>query len=241
MLTFLRKIRRSLIESGSVRNYILYALGEVTLVVIGILIALQINNWNEWRKEREKEKEVLEDIMKNLIRNNEMIHTSLKMVDDFDESSEIILSTLRNRNPYVDTLNAHFFHSTRTGGLLFPLSTEGYESLKNAGFDIIRSETLKDQTLELFEVTYKTIKEKTQWTMDMAVLYDEYFHTIFTADKRDEYIPINYQNLLYDQRYKGLLVNIKEMLRGWYKGDVIESLEKSEHLLQLIKEELGEE
>ncbi|MDH3246146.1 MAG: DUF6090 family protein [Saprospiraceae bacterium] len=49
MLTFLRRIRRSLLESGRVKSYLLYAIGEIALVVIGILIALQINNWNEGR------------------------------------------------------------------------------------------------------------------------------------------------------------------------------------------------
>lgn len=49
MLTFLRKIRRSLIESGSSSKYLLYAIGETLLVMIGIQMALQINNWNEDR------------------------------------------------------------------------------------------------------------------------------------------------------------------------------------------------
>ena len=52
MLTFFRKIRKSLIDSSSARKYLLYAIGEIALVVIGILIALQINNWNEERKKR---------------------------------------------------------------------------------------------------------------------------------------------------------------------------------------------
>lgn len=51
MLTFLRKIRRSLIGSGSTGKYVLYATGEIALVVIGILIALQINNWNSQKTE----------------------------------------------------------------------------------------------------------------------------------------------------------------------------------------------
>ena len=53
MLTFLRKIRRSLAESGSAGRYLIYALGEIALVVIGVLIALQINNWKEHWKESE--------------------------------------------------------------------------------------------------------------------------------------------------------------------------------------------
>ena len=247
MLTFFRKIRKALLDSGSLRKpaspagrYLVYAIGEIALVVIGILIALQINNWNEWRKDRIKERAVMEDILNNLIRNNEISRNSLQMLNEFDQSTEIVLSALRNRNPYSDTLNSHFFHSTRTGGLLFPLSSQGYESLKNAGFDILQSEYLKDEVLDLFEVTYKTIKEKTQWSMDMAVQYDEYFHTIFTAERRDEYIPIDYDNLLNDQRYLGLLVNIKEMLRSWYRIDVIEALDESEGLVQLIQDELGE-
>jgi hypothetical protein len=53
MFTFLRKIRLLLIESGSARKYLVYSIGEIALVVIGIVLALQINTWNEWRKERD--------------------------------------------------------------------------------------------------------------------------------------------------------------------------------------------
>lgn len=59
MVTFLREIRHLLIESGSLRKYFFYAIGEIAMVVIGILIALQINNWNEWKKDRIKENKLL--------------------------------------------------------------------------------------------------------------------------------------------------------------------------------------
>ena len=59
MLTFFRRIRQTFLESGSTRRYLLYAIGEIALVVIGILIALQINNWNEWRKDRNEENQIL--------------------------------------------------------------------------------------------------------------------------------------------------------------------------------------
>ncbi|PWN05489.1 DUF6090 family protein [Rhodohalobacter mucosus] len=49
MITLFRRIRQKLIDSGSVPKYLLYATGEILLVVIGILIALQVNNWNEDR------------------------------------------------------------------------------------------------------------------------------------------------------------------------------------------------
>ena len=55
MIKFFRKIRQNLLLENKTAKYFKYAIGEIVLVVIGILIALQINNWNEWDKESKKE------------------------------------------------------------------------------------------------------------------------------------------------------------------------------------------
>ncbi len=62
MLRFFRQIRQKLLENGNIRKYIWYALGEIFLVVIGILIALQINNWNELRKQEQEAIKMLSDL-----------------------------------------------------------------------------------------------------------------------------------------------------------------------------------
>jgi len=59
MIKFFQKIRQNLLSEGKTGKYLKYALGEIILVVIGILIALQINNWNENRKNRNLERVVL--------------------------------------------------------------------------------------------------------------------------------------------------------------------------------------
>lgn len=62
MITLFRRIRHKLIESGAFTKYLLYAIGEILLVVIGILIALQINNWNEGFKNEQARVETLNSL-----------------------------------------------------------------------------------------------------------------------------------------------------------------------------------
>jgi hypothetical protein len=66
MLTFFRKIRKRLLGNGDVSKYLIYAMGEIALVVIGILIALQINNWNQGRLDKIEEERILVAILKDV-------------------------------------------------------------------------------------------------------------------------------------------------------------------------------
>jgi len=66
MIKFFRKIRQNLISQGKTAKYLKYAIGEIALVVIGILIALQINNWNETRKEKKVETVILSILLEDL-------------------------------------------------------------------------------------------------------------------------------------------------------------------------------
>ncbi|MEJ2585762.1 MAG: DUF6090 family protein, partial [Robiginitalea sp.] len=66
MLRFFRQIRQRLLTENRFSKYLLYAVGEILLVVIGILIALQIDNWNEDRKERALEQKVLIQIYNSI-------------------------------------------------------------------------------------------------------------------------------------------------------------------------------
>ncbi|PWK16927.1 DUF6090 family protein [Xanthomarina spongicola] len=66
MIKFFRKIRQDLLAEGKTGKYLKYAVGEIVLVVIGILIALQINNWNENRKNSIEERATLENLLENL-------------------------------------------------------------------------------------------------------------------------------------------------------------------------------
>jgi hypothetical protein len=93
MISFLRKIRQKLLAENRVTRYLVYAIGEIFLVVIGILIALQINNWNEERKHQIKLLNIysliyndiendIQDLQRNLAYYNEKKSVFEKVVHD---------------------------------------------------------------------------------------------------------------------------------------------------------------
>jgi len=66
MLFLLRQIRRKLLMNNKITTYLLYAIGEIFLVVIGILIAVQIDDWNKRREEQKQQRKYYEDILVDL-------------------------------------------------------------------------------------------------------------------------------------------------------------------------------
>jgi hypothetical protein len=95
VIKFFRKIRQRLVTENKFSKYMLYAIGEITFVVIGILIALQINNWNENRNNHIEETALLEQLQSEFQSNleqlnqetvmrDEIIHASLKLLDYVD-------------------------------------------------------------------------------------------------------------------------------------------------------------
>jgi len=78
MITIFRKIRQKMIAENRVSRYMLYAIGEIILVVIGILIALQVNNWNEERKEQKRLKQYAKSLVEDLKSDISMLNVSLQ-------------------------------------------------------------------------------------------------------------------------------------------------------------------
>ncbi|MGW9684470.1 DUF6090 family protein [Flagellimonas sp. 2504JD1-5] len=74
MIKFFRRIRQRLLSENKFSKYLLYAIGEIVLVVIGILLALQVNNWNEQRKNRSNEYLYLINIRNEVAADSTALH-----------------------------------------------------------------------------------------------------------------------------------------------------------------------
>ncbi len=102
MLTFLRKIRKSFIESGAVKKYLLYAIGEIALVVIGILIALQINLWNESKKDRRAENEALINLKLEFDENQKRMAFLMDVKQQQEDECRAYLELVTNDDISID-------------------------------------------------------------------------------------------------------------------------------------------
>ena len=94
MIKFFRHIRKSLLMENKTGKYFKYAIGEIVLVVIGILIALQINNWNEQKKEYNTAtilaKSLVEDLNKDLDFLNSALTFSQLKIENCDSLLELL-------------------------------------------------------------------------------------------------------------------------------------------------------
>ncbi|MCB9320933.1 MAG: hypothetical protein H6570_16740 [Lewinellaceae bacterium] len=153
MIRLIHQIRRQLIGSGKVRRYFTYAIGEIVLVVIGILIALQINNWNEGRKEKQVELKTLRELRVNL-------NFNVKSIDGFAQEQKGLVEDLEKMIRYLDEgLPYHDSLMQLRTGLFWleqlALSKSTYETLKNRGIEIISDDSLRLQIVDLHENDYQ--------------------------------------------------------------------------------------
>lgn len=134
MVKFFQKIRRKLINEGNSKRYLIYAIGEIFLVMVGILLALQVNNWNEKRKQTTRETQYLKQLTFDLSNDTTYYNKKISMynraligVTKFSieiyktqENREDLRNLLRHLNVSTDPLRSHnptYLELTSTGNL----------------------------------------------------------------------------------------------------------------------------
>ena len=238
MLTLLRKLRKSMINSSKINKYVVYALGEIALVVIGILIALQINNWNEWRKDRIRENIILNDLVKNIENNIILFHQDIDWLKQNSKSSQIVLDVLDNKSAFVDSLKGHFHNARITKKELF-ISNVAYLALKDVGTDIIINKTLSDEIVDLFEVSIPQILSTNKLINEEYIEFVNVLVQNFKLEHGIGLTPYNYSSILSNKFYYNWIYSYNEGRKYLIKTD-LELIKTSETVLELIKKELND-
>ncbi len=179
MIKFFKNTRQQLIGENKAIKYFLYALGEIALLVIGILIALQIDNWNEQRKNNEKEKTYLENILSDLKNDKVKLIEIIERRADKAKSAEIMVNY--HSGYKIDKLSDYYFHWTN---VLYweahhPRKTSFEELVNSGNLSIIGNAQIKSLLLDI-SVSYEELFEVRRHMYDdyKLYLYNPYAITI---------------------------------------------------------------
>lgn len=223
-----RKIRQELSAQSKLSKYLRYAIGEIALVVIGILIALQINTWNEGRKDRIVERQILTDIkaalesdIKNQIRPN--------LADCFNDPQNIerIMQSIDNKEAFNDSTAT--IYSSLMFSKDFKYELTAYKALENEGIKVIRKPELKKEILEIYNMDYPEVQEYIQNFSNNLIEFfrpymREHFKFIYVDNRRASYIPIDYNSIINDPLFRNNVMTAKVNF-----SNILSALEKIEH------------
>ncbi|RNC92085.1 MAG: hypothetical protein ED555_02965 [Allomuricauda sp.] len=169
MIKFFRKIRQKLLSENKLSKYLLYAIGEIVLVVIGILIALQINTWNERQKNTAKESVLLKQINSDF-RSNKIQLDSIKIAHlKAIEGCDVLLGIMpfKEDKSVIDTIVKY---APQIFGIkTFNPSNGSVDALiSSSTFDLIQNDSLRNLLVSWKDV-YLDYYEEEQYARNLQI------------------------------------------------------------------------
>ena len=156
MIKLFRNIRKKLLSEGKTNNYLKYAIGEIILVVIGILIALQINNWNQNRIENNRARKLLKNMVEDLATDTLMLNRSIA---NYEFQSNNCVKLL-NDSLFVDTKADSIFFMLPLNQMGLLLTTQAFDKINNASLTSLLGSSELDQSISEYYITTAEYAEK---------------------------------------------------------------------------------
>ncbi len=255
MIKFFRKIRYNLMETGKTAKYLKYAIGEIVLVVIGILIALQINTWNELRKQRSEEIETLKNIKSDFTNAINEFEENNAFRERIISATEIFYTIIHTKqNPYnkkqLDSLMSEFFINPTYNG-----QSETLNILFNSGkINIISNDSIKN-ALVLWPQQIEDIVEDEIYSSNIIYnslqplvnryvsLYDIYTsinyktYTLFNHTSESSFTS-DYEGLFNDREFEGTLA-ARELPLSVSLLQTRELIEAAKDIIRLIDKDIS--
>jgi Family of unknown function (DUF6090) len=206
MIKFFRKIRYDLMEKNKTGKYLKYAIGEIILVVIGILIALSINNWNEGRQLKEKEKVILTQLKKSLESDALYLGWNIRSYEQSIGSCSWIINTYKNSNIITDAILDTIPNTMPW--VVFPEDLAAYKQLESQGIEIISNQNLRNEITLYYENAVKWLKfsiEKYETTYNS--INDVWLTTNYHTKGIRNWVPNNRDELKEDRHIVDLVYN----------------------------------
>ncbi|KPM32931.1 Hypothetical protein I595_1358 [Croceitalea dokdonensis DOKDO 023] len=194
MIKFFRKIRQKLLSENKFKKYLIYAIGEIILVVIGILIALSINNWNQKRIQKLEEQTIVKNIHIEYLQNKTRVKIKIKEAELCEAALRQLMKMIGKDEDYIKKQNVDSLLFYALDPPIFRPSENTISGLIQSG----RLELLQNQ--ELVDLIYdwgRTMKALTDRTTRFTAKLDNeiwpYLSKRYSFKDMDAYGPLNWK------------------------------------------------
>ena len=254
MIKFFRHIRKSLLmenppagRAGKTGKYFKYAIGEIILVVIGILIALQINNWNETNKDRVYEHKMLTEIKKALEGDIAHFENMASRMDKLDSAANVMAQHILDKSIFIDSSYLHrggsryYFLNI---GTTYQYNAGPYDALKFSGVEKVTNDSLRNSIISTYDFELPRRRILIEWAeRDYEAQYkmlSSFFGPteVLSHEGHYDYVGKYPKDLFQNPEFAKLLGEIHKRARrvkGYFRGG-IPSLKK---LVTQIETELN--
>ncbi|MBK9149182.1 MAG: hypothetical protein IPM12_15360 [Flavobacteriales bacterium] len=215
-------IRQRLLKENRLTRYLVYAVGEIVLVVIGILIALSINNASAEAKTRSKELVLLQEMRQNLVA--DLLDVRYNVTGNLKRirANEAVLNAFQERTPLSDTLEKHY--GNILGNFQLSENTAAWENLKSVGIDLISDDSLRNAISALYSMKYvylenveKGLDDGYQWNH----VYPQVLEHLNVEAMWVSATPVDHERLMDDRKFQEVVkmnLFIRKYMQGRYEA-----------------------
>jgi len=218
MMKFFNHIRKQLAAENKVASYIRYAIGEILLVVIGILIALQINNWNEGRKNAAIEEEIISNMHEEFLQNKLVLKEVREVLNKSEKSCYQLMNLMNKERNYLFVYNIDSL-------LYYALDFNSFNPSSNVFSEVIQSGRLglienKDLVGSLFDWQRMLDNNRYTYTIYQKFIEEQimpYLNDNISFKNLDKYSPMqwkhptefktDYSVIFSDRKFENLMDN----------------------------------
>ena len=225
--------RQQLIQENNVKKYLLYAIGEILLVMIGITLAFQVDNWNESREKKIAEIRTYENISNQINGDKELIQNQIDFnnyyMAQFEYARKIIMTNDRSQ---MDTLGVIVGNLTNYSD--FDREGNIYETLVNSGeIQLLRNQRIVDR-IRVLEQRYNYINRMESIHYDVMIDYAARSITSVINFASAEVIK---PELIFTHEFQNLIFLLVQIMRE-KDNTYLSAINEIDGILALIEEEL---
>jgi len=234
MIKFFRKIRQKLLSQNRITQYLAYAIGEIFLVVVGILIALQVNTWNEERKFNNESLKLIQEINSEFTDNGTVLN---ERITDLENANNYVRTVLGFINVDQDEIQKTNMDSIISKSLKYgnynPANSSIKELISSGRLNLVRDPSLKKNLFKWLQLLEDADEDFKNQDMQATTLLIPYLYKHIAMQNLNTYnnLGVDHKSALFNGDYYEVFKDLE--FENLYQGKLFWNNEMLNHYKSL--------